>query len=130
MKFKPEMTVDELSDKVPWSSQPVWEGCTVGQGWVKLISRLIDDMNETDCTYVVAQVKEKFGGLRFYYDPVEHAEGCNGGDDWSACPLAQLVSRAEAKSYETCEKCGRKADPQDDDSVKFGRWGSYCKQCK
>lgn len=43
----------------------------------------------------VAQVKEKFGGLRFYYD---NGDG-NGYIDG-------LVSMAEAMSYVTCEVCG------------------------
>ena len=41
----------------------------------------------------VAQIKEKFGGLRFYYD---------GGDDY----IAGLVTMAEYVADSTCEKCG------------------------
>jgi hypothetical protein len=42
---------------------------------------------------VATQVKEKFGGLRFYYD---------GGDDY----IRGLSSMAEAMSEVTCEECG------------------------
>ena len=42
---------------------------------------------------VAAQVKEKFGGLRFYID---------GGDDW----VYGAISMAEAMSYRICEVCG------------------------
>jgi hypothetical protein len=42
---------------------------------------------------VAAQVKEKFGGLRFYID---------GGDDW----VYGAISMAESMSYRTCEVCG------------------------
>lgn len=46
------------------------------------------------CSQVVAtQVKEKFGGLRFYY--------C-GGDDF----VHGVISMAEHMSYTTCEVCG------------------------
>ena len=41
----------------------------------------------------VTQIKEKFGGLCFYYD---------GGDDY----IYGLVSFAESMSYRTCEICG------------------------
>lgn len=41
----------------------------------------------------VAQIKEKFGGLRFYYD---------GGDDY----VSGLVDMAEAWANRTCETCG------------------------
>lgn len=43
---------------------------------------------------VVAQIKEKFGELRFYYD---------GGDDY----ISGLVSMAESMSRITCEECGK-----------------------
>ena len=39
------------------------------------------------------QVKEKFGGLRFYY---------NGGDEF----VDKLIREAEAESVRTCETCG------------------------
>lgn len=42
---------------------------------------------------VATQVKEKFGGLRFYY---------NGGDEF----IEGLVQMAEEFSYKICEKCG------------------------
>lgn len=46
------------------------------------------------CPQVVAvQVKEKFGGLRFYYD---------GGDD----TVRGMVSMAESWAAHTCEQCG------------------------
>jgi hypothetical protein len=44
---------------------------------------------------IVAQVKEKFGGLRFYYDY---------GDDF----IAGLVEMAEIWAENTCEVCGAK----------------------
>ncbi len=40
------------------------------------------------------QVKEKFGGLRFYYQ---------GGDDY----IRGLVDMTESMSYRTCELCGK-----------------------
>lgn len=42
---------------------------------------------------VATQVKEKFGGLRFYYD---------GGDDY----VSGLAAMAESMSTVTCEECG------------------------
>jgi len=42
---------------------------------------------------VAAQVKEKFGGLRFYVD------GC---DDY----VRGVIAMAESMSYRTCETCG------------------------
>lgn len=42
----------------------------------------------------VAQIKEKFGGLRFYYD---------GGDD----KICGMVSMAERWAGSTCQECGQ-----------------------
>lgn len=43
----------------------------------------------------IAQIKEKFGGLRFYYD---------GGDD----TIQGMVTMAEVWASRTCEQCGNK----------------------
>ena len=50
-----------------------------------------------DCEVVITQIKEKFGGLRFYYD---------GGDEY----IAGAVHLAESMSYKICEQCGEKGD--------------------
>lgn len=43
---------------------------------------------------VVAQIKEKFGGLRFYYD---------GGDE----RIQGMVTMAEVWAHHACEECGK-----------------------
>jgi hypothetical protein len=50
---------------------------------------------------VVSQVKEKFGGLRFYYD---------GGND----NIRGMVGMAESLSAITCEQCGAPGDQRHD----------------
>lgn len=47
------------------------------------------------------QIKEKFGGLRFYV---------TGGDDYTS----GVISMAESMSYRTCEHCGKPGSPRDD----------------
>jgi hypothetical protein len=44
--------------------------------------------------YFIAQIKEKFGGLRYYI----------GGEKTD---VEILISEAEALAYQTCEECGR-----------------------
>ncbi len=54
-----------------------------------------EEPTEPTCPQVVAtQVKEKFGGLRFYV---------NGGDEYTRA----LIDEAESLSYSICEECGR-----------------------
>lgn len=79
-------------------------GFECGSGWYNLIDTLcgtiknyLDNVNE--CPQVEAvQVKEKFGGLRFYYD---------GGDDF----IEGAVWLAESMSYRICDICGSPGTP-------------------
>lgn len=59
---------------------------------------------------VANQVKEKFGGLRFYY---------SGGDNY----IRGLVDMAESISYRTCEVCGALGE-----TVSLGGW--YSTRCE
>jgi hypothetical protein len=78
-------------------------GFAVGKGWYPIIERLSSSIQqhiefknkqgEVCPQVVVQQVKEKFGGLRFYYD---------GGDDY----IHGLVSMAESWAGIACETCG------------------------
>lgn len=52
-----------------------------------------DSLSEEQLQVVADQVKEKFGGLRFYY---------TGGDD----EIRGMVRLAESLSFKTCEDCG------------------------
>lgn len=76
-------------------------GFEVGDGWFDLIyecSAKLEAINNTitDPTQYIkaAQVKEKFGGLRFYID--------HGTTD-----AFKIIEEAEAKSDVTCEDCGK-----------------------
>jgi uncharacterized protein with HEPN domain len=71
------------------------EGFAVGDGWFRLIERLSAKM-ATDPELVVAQVKEKFGTLRFYLKL-----GANLRPD-----LRLARDRAVRESAHTCEVCG------------------------
>jgi hypothetical protein len=62
----------------------------VGKGWSKILDGLYDIKPRN---VFVAQVKEKFGGLRFYIF---------GGDD----EFHEAVRLAEKESYHVCEICG------------------------
>lgn len=77
-------------------------GFECGDGWFDLIaelSRRIDDIAKaaglTDDGYPEAmQVKEKFGGLRFYVGTATDE-------------VFTAIDEAEAKSLKTCETCGQ-----------------------
>lgn len=68
-------------------------GC--GDGWFDLINRLSEKLEPFGV--VALQIKEKFGGLRFYIGaaPSEHFE-----------EIYRYIHEAESKSFEICEDCG------------------------
>lgn len=82
-------------------------------GWFGLVDRLCSDLEallgHRSDSFIVAQVKEKFGSLRFYYD-------WNRGDaesDPHAALLAEqlrtLIDAAREQSTRICQKCGAPA---------------------
>jgi len=93
----------------PVTQTPMGFGFECGDGWYDLIDALckkIQNYIDWERKYppphdekieqvVAAQVKEKFGGLRFYFD---------GGND----VIRGMVMMAEEMSYSICEECGNK----------------------
>ncbi|MBB1511076.1 hypothetical protein H5399_00415 [Tessaracoccus sp. MC1627] len=79
-----------------------WISCDAG--WYPLIVDLDAAMAAIWPTYVVQQVKEKFGSLRFYFD----AEGLP-LEDPRHRRLDALLRDAEERSLRTCEVCGADA---------------------
>ena len=68
-------------------------GAGVGPGWLPLIETLIQELIAVGWDRDCQQIKEKFGGLRFYIGA--------GNDEIHA-----IISRYESLSYKTCEECG------------------------
>jgi hypothetical protein len=63
-------------------------------GWYQLIKDLIVDLIELGWDKQICQVKEKFGGLRFYTNEVSDE-------------MYVRISKAEYLSYQTCEVTGK-----------------------
>lgn len=100
-----------MEEKYPKMFSEPYGGFCVGEGWYPIIESLCDciqshiDWNNArskkypELCYQqieqvkVAQIKEKFGGLRFYYD---------GGNDI----ISGMVTMAETWASHSCETCG------------------------
>jgi len=80
-----------------------------GPGWNQLIKDLITDLIVLGWNQEICQVKEKFGGLRFYI---------NAGSD----EMYDRIGQAEALSYETCEITGRPGKLRQN----LGWWETLC----
>jgi hypothetical protein len=66
----------------------------IGPGWHPIIERLMNDLMKLGWDGRVRQVKEKFGGLRFYVEPSTEA-------------LHDRIDMAAEESRRTCEACGK-----------------------
>jgi hypothetical protein len=95
-----------IQEKYPKMFAQPYGGFAVGAGWWPIIESLCANIqSHTDWwnknretrpvveQVVVEQIKEKFGGLRFYY---------SGGDD----QISGMVRMAEAWADQSCEECG------------------------
>jgi hypothetical protein len=83
----------------------------VDEGWYDLIKNLIDELIALGWDKQVAQVKEKFGMLRFYLDT--YPEGS-----------AEVITKYEKLSGTICERCGNEGSVR-----KVGWWLTLCDTC-
>jgi hypothetical protein len=67
-------------------------------GWHELVCNLNIELAKIDPDYKVVQVKEKYGGLRYYFDTSV------GGRNRQLMDIA--VARAETQSFTICEQTG------------------------
>lgn len=74
---------------------------SIGKGWYPIVKKLIEDLIELGWDKQIIQVKEKFGGLRFYIND-------------GSIEIYDRISEAEKSSYETCEICGEQGKVRTD----------------
>jgi hypothetical protein len=90
-------------------------GIETGNGWYNLIESACFNIQETvdlvnhihpEIGFVVtaAQIKEKFGGLRFYID--YHGNKTDKELQWAYAQIESAIRFAEKKSYYICDNCG------------------------
>lgn len=79
----------------------------VGPGWHKLVEELYVLCEEHGVE--IHQVKEKFGGLRFYVGP-------------APAVVHDAIDQAEDQSLKTCEVCGRRGKPRPKGWIKTLCW--------
>lgn len=69
-----------------------------GEGWFPLIYECDRELAEIDPEYKVCQIKQKFGGLRFYFDS-DKAELLD--------KMTAVCHKYEQKSFSVCELTGK-----------------------
>ena len=102
-------------------------GFACGDGWYTLIDELCGNIEnrlrnvnrnkpkDDQLICEAVQVKEKFGGLRFYI---------YGGDDY----ISGLIDLAESLSHHICSECGNKSDHIN--NLARGWIYTLCTECK
>ena len=96
----------------------------VSPGWVDLVWKCHRKLLDIVPDYHLVQVKEKFGGLCFYYTIAS--------DDDQKDQVREIVRFYEKMSYDTCEECGTTHDVTTGtlDGGKFGWVRSLCEPCR
>jgi|GEM_PF-2987537 len=98
-----------------------WPRIDVGDGWLPVVARLGDRLAGIDPGYVVHQVKEKFGGLRFYAQCSTQSAAGAARDVTIATDVVTVppatadeftitIAEARAEALRTCERCGTTDD--------------------
>jgi len=106
----------KIKDPYPY----VLFGIECGDGWYKLLDNLsskikkeLEKDKKLKKNFYVTQIKEKFGGLRFYISY---------GND----KIFKLIRKAEDDSFDICESCGEKGK-----LINYRGWYiTLCKKCK
>jgi hypothetical protein len=104
-----------MEEKYPAMFTGAYGGFAVGPGWWPILESLCGQIQhylnwqnrQTQAVpqVTVAQIKEKFGGLRFYYD---------GGD----AEIRGMVRMAESWADHSCEECGAPGKSRDGGWIK------------
>ena len=89
----------------------------VGPGWLPLIEVLDRQLRRLDPDYRIEQVKEKFGGLRYY---IITSEGCTNTDRMYA-----IIDTIESLSFRICEDCGRPGEERENGWIR-----TLCDECE
>lgn len=104
---------------IPLNEAHIW----VDEGWHNLIKKLVFDIKELipEEAINILQVKEKFGGLRFYVgtsyeysEQLTQQQSIELNEKWNK--ILKLIDLAEEKSYITCMICGEKG------KIRKGGW--------
>jgi hypothetical protein len=86
--------VEELAKKI---KPPYYSRIEVDEGWYQLVIDCDNELSKIDPKYSLFQVKEKFGGLRYYFQSSE--PGLRDEMD-------EIVAKYEEIASKTCEATG------------------------
>jgi len=92
-----QLAVEALKTKIPAS---YGKYIHVDEGWYQIIVDCDKELTAIDPNYQILQIKEKFGGLRYYMTP------CNDTTEEQRNKMHQIVAKYEKIASKTCEATG------------------------
>lgn len=97
--------IKELERDFPNAMSNVYCGAYIGKGWIPAVREALAVLEAAGAK--VAQIKEKFGGLRLYWDSPDLEVGARPFSVWHYIACSMAEKQAEAKCWKICEDCGQ-----------------------
>lgn len=93
-----QLAVETLKEKI---SPSFGKYISVDEGWYQIVVDCDKELTAIDPNYQILQIKEKFGGLRYYMTP------CDNTTEEQRDRMYEVISKYEVKASQTCEATGR-----------------------
>jgi len=91
-----QMQVENLKNKIP---APFYKIIDIDEGWYQIVVDCDKELTAINPSYNITQIKEKFGGLRYYIKPV-------GANSDQTNDMYKVIARYEKIASKTCEATG------------------------
>jgi len=98
---------------LPRFVENAWKSLDCGDGWLDLLEETDNLLSQLDPNYTISQVKEKFGGLRYYSslsdEKINLLKNSQNVDEIKKLSqeFFDIIRQQENKSLDTCEVCGK-----------------------
>lgn len=111
------ITTENLNKILLKHNHLYFSGVECLSGWNDLILECHEKLLSIDNNYKICQIKEKFGGLRYYFDT------CKVPSVWE--DMHHIVSEYERESKTICENCGKTGS-----ALTLDNWmKTFCQEC-
>ena len=125
---------DDLTDILNRIPNGWGKWLTLDKGWYRLIAETNRKLRFMYPDYEIHQVKEKFGGLRYYFSPTRSRLSNRFTrkrfrKKWDK--MDKLVKRAEEIAWQTCEFCGNTENVKTEGHMGGRGWTkTLCENCR